>query len=292
MPVSLRIEAVNAGLLENAALNESQFSLLYSQFTETSSTIVARQAATTLSSSKLTESQLEHLSKEVLPVIDPFVLPTLLPVFEQSKNTTVGLDLIDHLSRLPSLDNFTEDYITALFDQYPEQLNDPLDDLLAKIKIARDHRIKRIALLENVISEGSEEKGRALYFGKAICSTCHTMREVGGTLGPDLTAIQKDRSVHDIIEAIVYPSVSFVREFETYQIITTSNEYTGIIKEQTPDMIMLETAPGSLVRISVNDVKKIEQLDVSMMPQGLDQLLTEEEFGHLMAYLIGKDLEY
>jgi putative heme-binding domain-containing protein len=118
------------------------------------------------------------------------------------------------------------------------------------------------------------------------------MKEGGGTLGPDLTSIQKDRSVHDIIEAIVYPSVSFVREYETYKVTTSSGELRGIIKEQTPDMLLLETAPETTVRVSMDDVTAIEQLEVSMMPQGLDQILSEQEFSDLMAYLLGKDLVY
>ena len=40
------------------------------------------------------------------------------------------------------------------------------------------------------------------------------------------------------------------------------------------------------------DIIKIETSDLSMMPQGLDQLLTEQEFADLMAYIMGKDLDY
>jgi putative heme-binding domain-containing protein len=118
------------------------------------------------------------------------------------------------------------------------------------------------------------------------------MQEKGGALGPDLTAIQKDRSVHDIIEAIVYPSVSFVREYETYKITTVNGEFRGIIQQKTPEMILLETAPETSVRIPTKDITTIEPSDISMMPQGLDQLLTEQEFSDLMAYILGKELEY
>ena len=291
-PVSLRVASVGAALSGSAALSESQFLLLCGQFTENSSPIITHNAAQVLTSAELSQEQLRYLAEEVLPVIHPFVLPRLLPAFEGSDDINIGRKLAEHLQQLPSLDNFTEEYLIQLFAHYPREIDGPLNDLLGKLRVLREQRIDRISNLEQVIGTGSEEKGRALYFGKATCSTCHTMSEGGGTLGPDLTSIQKDRSVHDIIEAVVYPSVSFVREYETYRVTTASGELRGIIKEQTPDMLLLETAPGATVRVAMDDVAGVEQLDVSMMPQGLDQILSEQEFSDLMAYLLGKDLVY
>ena len=291
-PISLRVATVSAALSENKRLKEPQFLLLCSQFTTDNSPIVTHNAAQALTSADLSDEQLQYLAEEVLPAVHPFVLPRLLPAFEESDDIDIGTKLAGHLHQLPSLDNYTEEYLSELFSHYPPEIKDPLNDLLLKLRAVRTERINRISMLGKGIGEGSEEKGRAFYFGKATCSTCHTMPEGGGTLGPDLTSIQKDRSVHDIIEAIVYPSVSFVREYETYQITTKSGELRGIIKEQTPDMMLLETAPGTTIRVPMDDITAVEQLEVSMMPQGLDQILSEQEFSDLMAYLLGKDLEY
>jgi putative heme-binding domain-containing protein len=100
---------------------------------------------------------------------------------------------------------------------------------------------------------------------------------------------QRDRSAHDLLEAIVYPSVTFVREYESYRIKTENNEYTGIIRQQTPEWIVLHTAPQTSVRIPRNEILSLESSDVSMMPQGLDQLLTDQEMSDLMAFLLGQD---
>jgi putative heme-binding domain-containing protein len=128
-----------------------------------------------------------------------------------------------------------------------------------------------------------------LFFGKATCYRCHTIGAQGGKFGPDLTSIQRDRSIHDLLEAVVYPGATFVREFETYSIHTKSGKYTGIIKLRTPEVIVLETSPQSSVRITRNDIISTEVPDVSMMPQGLDQLLTRQEMADLMTFLLGQD---
>jgi putative heme-binding domain-containing protein len=279
-------------LSDQKTINEDHFAFLYDRFSQGESPIILQQAANTIAKANLSDEQLMHLTSEVLPGIDPFVLPRLLPAYDGGSNPEIGNQLITYLSTLPSLDNFTETYLRELFSNYPDDLQPRLGELLEKLSLARKERIQRITALEQSLGNGSEERGRALYFGKAICSTCHTVREGGGALGPDLTSIQKDRSVHDIIEAVVYPSVSFVREYETYKITTNTSEYKGIIKEQTPEMVLLETAPETSVRIPASDIQSIEQVEVSMMPQGLDQLLTEDEFSDLLAYLMAKDLEY
>jgi putative heme-binding domain-containing protein len=143
--------------------------------------------------------------------------------------------------------------------------------------------------MESRIGQGDLERGRKLYFGKAVCASCHTVGADGGKLGPDLTSIQRDRSAHDLLEAIVYPSASFVREFETYRVKTKTNDYTGIIKEKNPDAILLATSPQTSVRILRPEIVSMQIVDVSLMPQGLDKLLTDQEMADLMAFIIGQD---
>ena len=138
-------------------------------------------------------------------------------------------------------------------------------------------------------TKGDIERGRILFFGKAICYTCHAIGNEGSNFGPDLTSIQRDRSAHDLVEAIVYPGVSFVREYETYQVKTKDNTFRGIIQEQTGDMIRLGISPQESVQIQLKDIISTEIQDVSMMPLGLDKLLTEQELADLMAFLIGQD---
>ena len=158
-----------------------------------------------------------------------------------------------------------------------------------KLKEVRAERLGRIQTIEGSITKGDIERGRILFFGKAICYTCHAIDNEGGNFGPDLTSIQRDRSAHDLVEAIVYPGVSFVREYETYQIKTKDHTYTGIIQEQTSDIIRLGISPQESVQIQRKDIISTEIQDVSLMPLGLDKLLTEQEIADLMAFLIGQD---
>jgi putative heme-binding domain-containing protein len=285
----LRIEALAALIRTDSVLSNPHFQYLYHQLAPDNAAPLRQQAATTLAQANITESQLLTLTKEYLPRADAFILPRLLPVFQGSQTSEVGTALATTLKDSPSLDGFSEENIRMTFASYPEEVQPEVNALLTKLQAVQAERLQRLNELEEVISQGDIERGRSLYFGKAICSTCHTLGPEGGNLGPDLTSIQRDRSAHDLLEAVLYPSVSFVREYETYKISTPSQEYVGIIQEQSLDAIVLGTSPQTSVRIPTNEITSTEILDVSMMPQGLDQLLTPQELADLMAFILGQD---
>lgn len=83
----------------------------------------------------------------------------------------------------------------------------------------------------------------------------------------------------------MYPNASFAREYETYQVETKTNTYTGVIAEQLSDAIILTIGPGPGIRIPRTDIVSIEPDHVSMMPPGLDQQLSVAEMADLIAFL-------
>jgi len=285
----LRINAIGTSANDSTQLSKGHFDYLYAQLQPGKDASVRQQVAGVLGQAKLSNEQLLMLARDFLGKADAFILPRLLPVFQGAKDIEIGKALASALENSPSLDNITEEYLGKTFSQYPPELAPTTEKLMTKLKEVRAERLARIHTVENSITKGDIERGRTLFFGKAICYTCHQIGNEGGTFGPDLTSIQRDRSAHDLVEAIVYPGASFVREYETYQVKTKDNTFTGIIQEQTGDMIRLGISPQESVQIQLKDITSTEIQDVSMMPLGLDKLLTEQELADLMAFLIGQD---
>jgi len=288
-PQELRTEGLSI-LLETAPkLLESDFRYLYGQLSGKNEAPVRLQAATVLTQAELSEEQLYQIATDYLPKADVFILPRLVNIFKGKHSAKIGLALATTLMNTTTLDSFTEASLQAIFDQYPEEVKPDVKKLLAKLNLVQADRIKYLQSLEGQVFKGNLENGRQLFFGKAICWGCHMIGAEGGKLGPDLTSIQNDRSAHDLLEAIIYPNASFVREYETYQIKTKTNEYTGVIQEQSPEAVMLKTGPQTTVRIPRKDIISTKVMDVSMMPQGLDKLLSEQEMADVMAFLMGQD---
>jgi putative heme-binding domain-containing protein len=288
-PATLRLAAIGTIVNDSTDLSNDHFKFLVFQLRPDNSAPTRHLAASVLSRSKLSDDHLKLLARDFVPNADPLILPRILPVFKHGHDLQVGTALTATLLKTPTLDNFTEEYLRDIFKGYPAELNTSVEKLIAKLNEVRAERLNRIHEIEKNITNGDIERGRLVFFGKAICSTCHTIGMEGENFGPDLTSIQRDRSSHDLVEAIVYPSVSFVREYETYKISTAKNNYTGIIEEQNSEFIVLKISPQESVRIPSNDITSIQVHDQSMMPQGLDKMLTDQELADLMAFLVGQD---
>lgn len=285
----LRLQAVGALIATQSTITPEQFTFLLDHLQSDKQAPLRQQAATVLSKATLSEEQLVTIGTKYLPQGDAFLTPRLVPLFKGATNSNAGKALAQTLLNSPVLDSFDEDQLTAIFSSYPPDVQPLVAELMTKLKSVRSNRLERLKAMEQRIPDGDIERGRRLFFGKAACSTCHTVGPEGGHFGPDLTSIQRDRSAHDLLEAIVYPSVTFVREYESYRVKTASGEHIGLIRQQTPEWIELHTAPESSVRLARDEIVSLEPSDVSMMPQGLDQLLNDREMSDLMAFLLGQD---
>ncbi|HTF21644.1 MAG TPA: PVC-type heme-binding CxxCH protein [Chryseolinea sp.] len=288
-PAALRMQALLALNDEGVKMSDEHFLFLYQQLTHKNEASIPQQAATVLEGANLTDTQLRTLAEKYLPQSDPFTLPRLAASFKGEHASDIGKALARTLSNSSTLDGYSEESLRKIFEKYPADVKPDVDQLISKLNAAHADRIKHLKEMEDALGDGVLDNGRALFFGKATCYTCHKIGLQGGLFGPDLTSIQRDRSIHDLLEAIVYPSASFVREFETYKVQTGSGDHTGIIKSRSPDEIILETSVQSSIRIPGSEIKNIGSSDVSMMPQGLDKLLTRQELADLMAFLLGQD---
>lgn len=285
----LRVNAIGTSIDDSTQLSKTHFDYLYGLLQPGNEASVRQQVAGVLGQARLSNDQLLVLANDFLGKADAFILPRIMPVFQGATDIKIGKSLAAALENSPSLDNISETNLEEMFAGYPSEINATKEQLLTKLKQARSERLARIHTVESNIKNGDIERGRMLFFGKAICNTCHAIGSEGSDFGPDLTSIQRDRSVHDLVEAIIYPSVTFVREYETYQVKTKDKTFTGIIQEQTGEIIRLGLSPLESVQIQIKDITSMEIQEVSMMPLGLDKLLNEQELADLMAFLIGQD---
>ena len=109
-------------------------------------------------------------------------------------------------------------------------------------------------------------------------------------MGPDLTGVAGRFSVRDLLESIVEPSKSISDQYE--QIVITlvdGTQVTGRIVNLGGDGYRVNTNmfdPDEQVGVNAGKVKSIEPSKVSMMPEGLLNLLKPDEISDLVAYLL------
>jgi len=156
------------------------------------------------------------------------VLGRLVEAFTGNTSAAVGRALVGALLGRPErLDSLSEKDLAALLRGYPADVQPDAARALSAVRARQAERLARLQSVEATLVRGNIDAGRRLFFGKSLCSTCHAVGREGGRFGPDLTSIGDIRSRHDILEAILFPSVSFAREYDTYRVRTTAATHTG-----------------------------------------------------------------
>ncbi|QDV24495.1 Soluble aldose sugar dehydrogenase YliI precursor [Aureliella helgolandensis] len=89
-----------------------------------------------------------------------------------------------------------------------------------------------------------------------------------------------------MIESLLEPSRQIVEDFRTSNILTADGEVlSGIVKTQDAKQLTLIDAKGDSRHILRADIEDISISDISLMPAGLANELSLEEFADLIAYL-------
>ncbi|MFT5411491.1 MAG: putative membrane-bound dehydrogenase-like protein [Verrucomicrobiales bacterium] len=247
-------------------------------------------AARTLASLGLSRNQLIELA-ETLANTGALVLPTIVRAFATPAATAsddVGLAFVSGLKRSKALTSLPGDELARLLNKFPEATRTAAHPVLAKLGTNLEAQQTRLTELSPLLGDGDFSRGKQLFFTKAACATCHRVSGQGGVLGPNLTTIAEIRSGPDLLESVVYPSASIVQGYEPYIVETKSGEFTtGIVLSETPDTLILLGADLGEKNIPVGEIAHRRIAPISLMPQGLDLALTNEEFADLMAFLQG-----
>ena len=136
--------------------------------------------------------------------------------------------------------------------------------------------------------KGKAERGKTLFAdAKGIgCVKCHAVSGQGGAVGPDLTGIGARYPREDLVRSVLYPSEKIFSGYEPTVVATVDGKVvTGIVKSDNADELILEDAEAKRLVIKKGDIEARKKSDVSLMPNGLAEGLTRDDFADLIAYL-------
>jgi putative membrane-bound dehydrogenase-like protein len=286
LPVAVRIEALAAVPGGLKAVSAKHFTLLRDELQPDKAVATRLIAAQVVSTSKLTTEQLSAMT-DLVASVGPLEVDKLLAAYEQSSTESVGLKLIAALKGSAARSALRVDMIKPRIAKFGPKVQAEAESLYSSLNVnAADQRAKLDALL-TTLPVGEIRRGQAVFNGtKAACITCHALGYVGGNIGPDLSRIGQIRVDRDLLEAIVYPSASFVRSFEPMLVATKDGKsINGLLRKDASDEIVLTVAPNQDVTIRRDDIEEMRPGSVSIMPAGLDQQLTKQELADLIAFL-------
>ncbi len=284
----LRATALEFAVARHPQLTDDQFTFLTQRLSSQTDAVLRQTVARIIGRSKPSKEQLLLLARNHLSQADPLTLTTILDAFQGSKDEEVGQAVVGVLQKSSSaLNTLGSDRLKTLLAGYPDSVRQRSEPLFKQLENAQRDRIERLQKLEPLLRAGGDVgRGRRIFFGeKVACSSCHTIGTEGGHVGPDLTGIGAIRSGHDLLEAVVFPSASFVPGHEVYNVDTANERIAGVIRSRSAEAVVLVTGPKGEVRIPRKDIVSMKPSTVSLMPEGFDETLTNAELTDLLAFL-------
>ncbi|MEX2187935.1 MAG: PVC-type heme-binding CxxCH protein [Pirellulales bacterium] len=286
--VEIRLRAFEAipGAIDE--LSAAEFDFLRARLGKNEATLARSSAVAILARSRLSGQQLSATAG-AFAALGPFDIARLLPLYEQAADEKVIAEAVVALESASGAAQLSAAALRPFVDKLPPSLRPRGDKLLlrADASVAQQHEKLASLLAALQDNPGDVQRGRAIFHGKkAACAGCHAIAYVGGQVGPDLTRVGQIRSQRDLVEAIAFPSASFVRSFEPVLVVTTDGrQVNGLLREESGSEIVLTTTADKQERIPRDEIDALRPGTVSVMPQGLDQQLSSQELADVVAFL-------
>lgn len=285
-PAALRLEALSIAPESIGALEPALFDFVRTHLAATQPLALRATAAAVLAQAPITAEQQLALA-DAMKTIGALEAPKLLPAFQKRPTDTLGLRLITALRDSPAQAGLRGNVLKPTLAKYSSVVQSAAEPLLAALNASAAKENARVEALIPAAKKGDIRRGQEVFNSeKTACLLCHTMGYGGGKLGPDLTRIGAIRDERELLEAIMFPSATFVRGYEPMIATMSSGEaHSGILRKDAPDEIVLATGPESEQRIPRAALTDLQPGAFSPMPPGMDVVLTSQELADLAAFL-------
>ncbi|MFT4688584.1 MAG: putative heme-binding domain-containing protein [Limisphaerales bacterium] len=142
------------------------------------------------------------------------------------------------------------------------------------------------------IAELSRRKGDAVR-GKSVfnretvmCNRCHQVNGEGIDFGPALSEVGSKLTREALYESILAPNAGILMGYESWTVETKSgDEYYGLLVSETKELVSIKTVGGIVNQVKRAEILTQRKSKLSTMPNGLQQMMSEQDLVDLVEYL-------
>ncbi|MBS0029280.1 DUF7133 domain-containing protein [Chitinophaga sp. 22321] len=133
--------------------------------------------------------------------------------------------------------------------------------------------------------KGDPAKGKILFSNQG-CIACHSLNRGEKMKGPFMGQIGSIMNRERIAESILKPNASISQGFATVTVTAKGNKtYVGFVTEETATKVVMRDISGQVYTVNAADILSRKEMKTSMMPTGLANSLSYEEFASLVNFL-------
>ncbi|MGN6387040.1 MAG: DUF7133 domain-containing protein, partial [Verrucomicrobiota bacterium] len=120
------------------------------------------------------------------------------------------------------------------------------------------------------------------------CAVCHQIEGQGAVVGPQLDGIGS-RGLERIIEDVLDPNRNVDLNFRTQIVVLKDGDVmSGLLRREEGELLVLVDTTGKEINIPKKDIESRRQSETSLMPANFGDVIPEQDFDNLLAYLLSK----
>jgi putative membrane-bound dehydrogenase-like protein len=129
------------------------------------------------------------------------------------------------------------------------------------------------------------DAGRGKLVFERTCAACHTYNGTGGHVGPDLSGVH-NQPAEALLLNILVPNYEIAAGYQPYELETTDGRsFSGWLAAESDVSVTLRTLTGADETVLRSRIHTLKTSGVSLMPDGLESGMSNQELADLIGYL-------
>ena len=186
-----------------------------------------------------------------------------------------------------SRQDLTENHVKQMLGFKDAELTRKVELVWGKLREQTPQKLaEQLAKLRGQLATlpGDRKAGQAVF--EKNCMVCHKLNGQGHTVGPDLTGANR-RDPEYLLVNILDPNRVVGRDYYTAVVLDTSGRlHHGLLHEETPQRVVLKGEQDKLTVIPRSEIDQMRIEEKSLMPEGLPDTMSEQQFRDLIAFLM------
>lgn len=164
------------------------------------------------------------------------------------------------------------------------------EELTSGVSPIDQERQEEISKRVEEFEKAMEKKAPPVDSGRIVfvqqCSSCHSMAEEGGNIGPNLDGVSQ-WGAKSLAEKILDPNRNISENFRTYTVrMNDGKVVTGLYRRDEGAVIVFADLSGKEFSISKKEIAEQTASKLTLMPDNFRERLSREDFNALIHYLL------
>jgi putative heme-binding domain-containing protein len=118
------------------------------------------------------------------------------------------------------------------------------------------------------------------------CAACHQVGGKGTLIGPQLDGIG-NRGLERVLEDVLAPNQNVDVAFRASTLILADGRVvSGLVRREEGEVLVVANNKGEELKLPKSDIDEQAKTTLSLMPENVSEIVPEDDFHHLVGYLL------